>query len=70
MVNAQDIAAVERVQKGVQPRAYPGGRMCFQFEEPIHRFQNMMIDLMTALDRVPPGDAAEDPALTDGERKA
>jgi choline monooxygenase len=48
MVNVQDILAVERVQKGIQAKAYPGGRMSFRFEEPVHRFQNMVIDFMTA----------------------
>jgi choline monooxygenase len=56
MVNVQDIAAVERVQRGLGARAYRGGRMCFRFEEPIHRFQNMIIDLMTGLRRIPAGD--------------
>lgn len=56
MVNLQDIAAVEGVQKGLQARPYPGGRMCYRFEEPVHRFQNMVIDLMTGQRRVPPGD--------------
>ncbi len=55
-VNAQDIAAVERVQKGLAASAYPGGRMCFRFEESIHRFQNIIIDLMTGTRRTPPGD--------------
>jgi choline monooxygenase len=59
MVNGQDIAAVERVQRGLAARAYTGGRMCFRFEESIHRFQNMIIDLMTGQRRTPPGDAAE-----------
>jgi choline monooxygenase len=33
--------------------------MCFHFEESIHRFQNMMIDLMTGNERTPPGDDRE-----------
>src|SRR5262249_19319297 len=37
MVNVQDIAAVERVQRGLGATAYRGGRMCFRFEESIHR---------------------------------
>ena len=61
MVNRQDIAAVERVQTGLESRAYPGGRMCYRFEEPVHRFQNMVIDRMVGRDRVPAGDPAEDP---------
>jgi choline monooxygenase len=60
MVNEQDVAAVERVQRGLQTRAYPGGRMCYRFEEPIHRFQNMVIDRMTGVWRVPPGDEREE----------
>jgi choline monooxygenase len=57
MVNRQDITAVERVQSGVQARGYPGGRMCFRFEEPIHRFQNMVIDRMVGQHRIPAGDS-------------
>ena len=59
-VNDQDVRLVENVQAGLQSMAYPGGRMCFRFEEPIHRFQNMLADLMTGRDRVPPGDASEE----------
>jgi choline monooxygenase len=55
-VNAQDITAVERVQKGLAASVYPGGRMCFRFEESIHRFQNIIIDLMTGNLRIPSGD--------------
>lgn len=55
-VNDQDIAAVERVQQGIETRAYPGGRMCYRFEEPIHRFQNMVADAMVGAMRVPAGD--------------
>ncbi|MCO7191447.1 hypothetical protein [Pseudonocardia sp. McavD-2-B] len=36
--------------------AFRGGRMCFRFEEPVHRFQNMVVDRMVGLDRVPAGD--------------
>jgi len=56
MVNRQDAAAVERVQVGLSAKAYPGGRMCYRFEEPIHRFQNMVIDRMIGIQRVPGGD--------------
>ena len=48
--------AVERVQKGISNRVYPGGLMCERFEETIHRFQNMVIDRMVGIDRVPEGD--------------
>ena len=57
MVNRQDISAVERVNRGLQSKAYQGGRMCFHFEESVHRFQNMVIDRMLGIDRIPPGDA-------------
>jgi choline monooxygenase len=56
MVNRQDILAVERVYAGLKTKAYPGGRMCYRFEEPIHRFQNMVIDKLTGVERVPVGD--------------
>jgi phenylpropionate dioxygenase-like ring-hydroxylating dioxygenase large terminal subunit len=55
-VNREDIAIVERVQRGLANPAYTGGRMCYRFEEPLHRFQNMVIDRMVGLRRVPAGD--------------
>jgi len=30
--------------------------MCYRFEEPLHRFQNMVIDKMVGVERIPPGD--------------
>jgi choline monooxygenase len=59
-VNSEDIAIVERVQEGIASEAYTGGRMCFRFEEPLHRFQNMVIDRMVGVDRIPDGDG-DDP---------
>ncbi|GAA1386566.1 aromatic ring-hydroxylating dioxygenase subunit alpha [Pseudonocardia kongjuensis] len=56
LVNTQDLEIVERVQDGIANPAYRGGRMCFRFEEPLHRFQNMIIDRMVGTDRVPAGD--------------
>jgi len=56
MVNLQDISAVERVQQGIQARAYQGGRMSYRFEEPVHRFQNMIIDYLTNEKRQYPAD--------------
>jgi choline monooxygenase len=55
-VNREDIAIVERVQQGLADPAYTGGRMCYRFEESVHRFQNMVIDRVLGLRRVPPGD--------------
>lgn len=56
LVNRQDLEIVERVQEGLGNPAYRGGRMCFRFEEPLHRFQNMVADKMVGLERVPGGD--------------
>jgi choline monooxygenase len=58
-VNREDIEIVERVQRGVANRAYEGGRMCYRFEEPLHRYQNMVADRMLGIRRIPEGDAAE-----------
>jgi choline monooxygenase len=33
--------------------------MCYKFEEPLHRFQNMVIDHMVGSRHVPPGDDGE-----------
>lgn len=59
-VNDQDIRLVENVQLGLRSQAYPGGRLCYHFEEPVHRFQNMVADLMTSTLRIPPGDLREE----------
>jgi choline monooxygenase len=56
-VNREDIAIVERVQAGLADPAYTGGRMCYRFEESVHRFQNMVIDRMLGVRRVPPGES-------------
>jgi choline monooxygenase len=48
LTNREDIAIVEAVQQGLANRAYRGGRMCYRFEESIHRFQNHVIDKMVA----------------------
>ncbi|WP_214401465.1 aromatic ring-hydroxylating oxygenase subunit alpha [Pseudonocardia lacus] len=57
LVNRQDLEIVQRVQEGIANPAYRGGRMCFRFEEPLHRFQNMVVDRMVGARRVPGGDA-------------
>jgi choline monooxygenase len=62
-VNREDIAIVERVQRGLANTAYTGGRMCYRFEEGVHRFQNMVIDRMVGIRRIPEGDSNE-PLLT------
>jgi hypothetical protein len=45
----------EHVQQGLSMKPYRGVRMCYHFEEPIHRFQNMIIDNMVGFERVPLG---------------
>ncbi|MCP5100002.1 MAG: aromatic ring-hydroxylating dioxygenase subunit alpha [Chloroflexi bacterium] len=59
LVNNQDIDIVEKVQAGLTMRPYRGGRMCYHFEEPLHRYQNMVIDKMVGIERVPEGDGVE-----------
>jgi choline monooxygenase len=58
-VNREDISIVERVQRGLDSTPFPGGRLCYRFEESLHRFQNMIIDRMVGKARVPRGDDAE-----------
>jgi phenylpropionate dioxygenase-like ring-hydroxylating dioxygenase large terminal subunit len=58
-VNREDIGIVERVQLGLADPAYTGGRMCYRFEESVHRFQNMVIDRVLGIRRVPVGDDVE-----------
>jgi choline monooxygenase len=58
-VNQEDIRIVERVQEGLADPVYEGGRMCYRFEESVHRFQNMEIDRMLGIWRIPAGDGEE-----------
>lgn len=75
-VNREDSAIVQRVHEGLATTPFPGGPMCYRFEEPVHRFQNMIADLSTAsrtrsptgwvgLRRVPAGDASARTPLLD-----
>jgi choline monooxygenase len=49
------------VQRGTSSPGYERGRFSFRFEEPLHRFQNMVADKMmaepTTRYRIPDGDA-------------
>jgi choline monooxygenase len=58
-VNVEDVEIVEVVQRGLANTSYTGGRMCYRFEESVHRFQNLEIDRMLGIDRIPEGDAGE-----------
>lgn len=46
-VNAEDIDIVERGQRGLSAGAVPAGPLAPRFEEPLHRFHNMLADCMT-----------------------
>ena len=64
-VNGEDIDIVERGQRGLARGAVPAGPLAPRFEEPLHRFHNILADHMTADDlatiETPPGD---DPTAT------
>ncbi|KAL1499090.1 hypothetical protein AB1Y20_013604 [Prymnesium parvum] len=63
-INTEDIVICETVQRGIIAPAYEGGRFSFRFEEPLHRFQNMVVDKMLpdapTRYRIPVGDVVED----------
>lgn len=46
-VNAEDVGIVEAGQRGLTKGAVPPGPLAPRFEEPLHRFQNMLADHMT-----------------------
>jgi phenylpropionate dioxygenase-like ring-hydroxylating dioxygenase large terminal subunit len=46
-VNDEDIDIVERGQRGLARGAVPAGPLAPRFEEPLHRFHNMLADCMT-----------------------
>jgi choline monooxygenase len=58
-INREDIEIVERVQAGLDSTPFPGGRLCYRFEESLHRFQNILADRMVGKRHVPPGDESE-----------
>ncbi len=60
-VNNEDIDIVERGQRGLTTGGYTPGRLSPRFEEPLHRFANLVADRFEGIDRLPPGDT-DDPA--------
>ncbi len=46
-VNNEDVGIVEAGQRGLTRGAVPAGPLAPRFEEPLHRFQNMLADHMT-----------------------
>jgi phenylpropionate dioxygenase-like ring-hydroxylating dioxygenase large terminal subunit len=61
-VNGEDIDIVSRGQRGIARGGVPAGPLAPRFEEPLHRFHNMLADCMThetlARIDIPPGDRA------------
>mgnify|MGYP001160877404 CR=1 FL=1 len=62
-VNDEDVDIVERNQRGLTAGGYTPGRLSPRFEEPVHRFHNMVVDRMTGEERIPDGDPSDDVAL-------
>lgn len=63
-VNAEDIDIVERGQRGLTAGRVPPGPLSPRFEEPVHRFHNILANCMTAASLaeipVPPGDTGDE----------
>ena len=71
-VNNEDIDICERSQRGLTRGRAPAGPLAPRFEEPLHRFHNMLAECMTAGSLgglpVPPGDdGSEESRLGTGE---
>ena len=72
-VNNEDVDICERAQRGLALGAAPPGPLSPRFEEPLHRFHNMVADCLTAdsladgLD-IPPGDGPGDAERYGGGR--
>ena len=58
-VNGEDIDIVERGQRGLASGGFTPGRLSPRFEEPVHRFHNMVADRFVGLDRIPDGDDSD-----------
>lgn len=61
-VNSEDVEIVEALAEGLHARVYEGGTYSFKFEEPLHRFHNMVAHMLLLEDGeamvVPHGDDA------------
>ena len=62
-VNDEDTDIVERGQKGLTSGGYTPGRLSPRFEEPLHRFHNMLADRFTGSTGIPAGDESDDQPL-------
>ena len=56
LVNDQDIDICQKAQRGIERGRFKGGRLSPRFEEPLHRFYNMLADRFEGIDRCPEGD--------------
>ena len=56
LVNDQDIDICQKAQRGIERGRFKGGRLSPRFEEPLHRFYNMLADRFEGIDRCPKGD--------------
>ena len=59
-VNNEDIDIVQKAQRGLEQGGFEPGRLSPRFEEPLHRFHNMLVDKLTGISRIPDGDAGDD----------
>ena len=62
-VNSEDIDIVQRGQRGLSTGSYTPGRLSPRFEEPLHRFHNMLADRFVGIARIPVGDETDDQPL-------
>ena len=66
-VNNEDIDICERAQRGISAGRFGGGRLSPRFEEPLHRFYNMLADRFVGVNRLPDGDPSDaDPQYGEG----
>jgi len=56
LVNDQDIDICQKAQRGIERGRFKGGRLSPRFEEPLHRFYNMLADRFEGIERCPEGD--------------
>ncbi|MBP17064.1 MAG: hypothetical protein CL437_07950 [Acidimicrobiaceae bacterium] len=62
-VNNEDVDVVQRGQVGLNSGSYTPGRLSPRYEEPLHRFHNMLADRMIGISRIPDGDPGDDAPL-------
>ncbi len=62
-VNAEDIDIVERGQRGLRAGGFTPGRLSPRFEEPLHRFHNLLADRFCGVERIPEGDPDDGRAM-------